>query len=219
MLALAIFLYAYFSNPFKYPYVEISFDVSGTRDPKVEDFIDKYLMEHDITTITMYENKINNWKKECLTTIQKSAFKKKRKEQYEEIVDDKHMFHFLLNRKRTRYKQVNYVRHPYTVVETILVFGCSASYLHKRYQALKKINFECTILEYNSKSQRQRMTKELREQIAIRDNYTCRICGKYMPDGVGLHIDHIIPISKGGKSIPSNLQVLCSKCNGAKSNK
>lgn len=40
-----------------------------------------------------------------------------------------------------------------------------------------------------------------------------------MPDEVGLHIDHIIPINKGGKSVKSNLQVLCSKCNGSKSNK
>ena len=52
-----------------------------------------------------------------------------------------------------------------------------------------------------------------------RDNYTCQICGKYMPDGVGLQIDHIIPVAKGGKTVPSNLQVLCSKCNGAKKDK
>lgn len=60
------------------------------------------------------------------------------------------------------------------------------------------------------------MTKELRRQIMIRDDYTCQICGKYMPDEVGLQIDHIIPVSKGGKTIPSNLQTLCSKCNGKK---
>lgn len=63
------------------------------------------------------------------------------------------------------------------------------------------------------------MTKQLRGKIAKRNNYTCQHCGKYMPDGVGLQIDHIVPISKGGKSIPENLQVLCSKCNGSKSNK
>ena len=37
------------------------------------------------------------------------------------------------------------------------------------------------------------MTKALRKEIMLRDNYTCQICGKYMPDEVGLHIDHIIP--------------------------
>ena len=42
---------------------------------------------------------------------------------------------------------------------------------------------------------------------------------RYMPDEVGLHIDHIIPVSKGGKTVASNLQVLCSKCTGSKSNK
>jgi 5-methylcytosine-specific restriction endonuclease McrA len=60
------------------------------------------------------------------------------------------------------------------------------------------------------------MTKALREQIKTRDNYTCGICGKYMPDEVGLHIDHIVSIRNGGKSVPENLRVLCSKCNGKK---
>lgn len=63
------------------------------------------------------------------------------------------------------------------------------------------------------------MTKELRQQIMTRDRYTCQLCGKYMPDEIGLHIDHIVSISKGGKTVSSNLQVLCSKCNGSKSNK
>lgn len=84
-------------------------------------------------------------------------------------------------------------------------------------EQLKEINSECTLREYHSKNQRKLMTKELRKKIMTRDNYTCKLCGKYMPDEVGLHIDHIIPISKGGKTIVSNLQVLCSKCNGHKS--
>ena len=31
--------------------------------------------------------------------------------------------------------------------------------------------------------------------------------------------DHIVPWSKGGKTEPSNLQMLCKRCNNAKSNK
>lgn len=71
----------------------------------------------------------------------------------------------------------------------------------------------------NAKYERSKMTKALREKIKKRDNYTCQCCGKYMPDEVGLHIDHIIPVSKGGKTEEDNLQVLCSKCNLRKSNK
>lgn len=86
----------------------------------------------------------------------------------------------------------------------------------ERRNRLAAINDEATLNEYHARNQRKIMTKQLREQIARRDNYTCQICGKYMPDGVGLQIDHIVPVSKGGKSVPSNLQVLCSKCNGRK---
>ncbi|MBQ4167275.1 MAG: HNH endonuclease [Clostridia bacterium] len=73
--------------------------------------------------------------------------------------------------------------------------------------------------KYHVKNQRKLLTKELRKEIIERDNYTCQICGKYMPDEVGLHIDHIVPIAKGGKTVKSNLQGLCSKCNGKKSSK
>lgn len=79
-----------------------------------------------------------------------------------------------------------------------------------------EIGYETTLRNFESKNQRKLMTTKLRKQIMERDNYTCKICGKYMPDEVGLQIDHIIPIAKGGKTISSNLQVLCSKCNGSK---
>ncbi len=57
-------------------------------------------------------------------------------------------------------------------------------------------------------------------QILARDNWTCCSCGRSaVKDGVVLHVDHIIPRSRGGTDDPSNLQTLCRKCNIGKSNK
>ena len=44
------------------------------------------------------------------------------------------------------------------------------------------------------------------------------ICDKLIPPG-HRHVDHIIPLSKGGKHIPSNLAVACDKCNEHKHSK
>ena len=71
------------------------------------------------------------------------------------------------------------------------------------------------------KTQRSMMTDKLRETIKSRDNYTCQICGAsiYTHPNIIFHIDHIIPVSKGGITREDNLQTLCSTCNLKKSNK
>lgn len=69
-----------------------------------------------------------------------------------------------------------------------------------------------------AKEQRQMMTKKLREQIKIRDNYTCRLCGNstHKEPNLLLEIDHIKPVALGGCTEESNLQTLCWKCNRSK---
>lgn len=69
------------------------------------------------------------------------------------------------------------------------------------------------------KYQRDKMTPGLRYDIMKRDNYKCRICGITAREGAKLHIDHIIPVSKGGKTEPDNLQTLCKTCNLGKGTK
>ena len=69
------------------------------------------------------------------------------------------------------------------------------------------------------KTERSKMTESLRYDILKRDNFRCQICGHSAQDGVRLHVDHIIPVSKGGKTTPSNLRTLCERCNLGKSNK
>jgi len=46
----------------------------------------------------------------------------------------------------------------------------------------------------------------------------CYLCNKLIPMG-HRHVDHIMPLSKGGAHRPSNLAVACDKCNLHKNNK
>lgn len=60
--------------------------------------------------------------------------------------------------------------------------------------------------------ERGKVSNKLRFKIYKRDGYKCCKCGsKY-----NLEIDHIKPVSKGGKSTEDNLQALCHYCNKAK---
>jgi hypothetical protein len=73
--------------------------------------------------------------------------------------------------------------------------------------------------QYQIKMERAKMTDSLRYDILKRDNFRCQICGSTAQDGVKLHVDHIIPVSKGGQTIESNLRTLCDRCNMGKSDK
>ena len=67
--------------------------------------------------------------------------------------------------------------------------------------------------------ERGEVSDSLRYDILHRDGFCCVICGASATQGVRLHIDHIVPIAKGGKSVPSNLRTLCERCNIGKSDK
>lgn len=64
------------------------------------------------------------------------------------------------------------------------------------------------------------INERLRFKVLKRDNFKCVYCGKSPATdaSVILHVDHIIPWSKGGETVIENLQTLCSKCNLGKSN-
>lgn len=67
------------------------------------------------------------------------------------------------------------------------------------------------------RQERAKLTDKLRYQVLKRDHYRCVICGRSAKDGVKLHVDHIKPVSRGGKTTLSNLRTLCSDCNLGKS--
>lgn len=197
------------------PVKKIVVDITGKRINDANDAIDYYLINYGKSTILTHIETINKWKKEKLNKVKGNSKKKVKLEKRWEK-QEKELFIFDFVRVKTRYKQVNYQRRPYKIQELERRVISSPNTLLSRISFLEKTGHTVTYNQFNSLDQRKAMTKELREFVKKRDNYTCQICGKYMPDEVGLHIDHIIPVSKGGKSIPQNLRVLCSKCNGKK---
>jgi 5-methylcytosine-specific restriction endonuclease McrA len=56
--------------------------------------------------------------------------------------------------------------------------------------------------------------EKARKEIYERHGCKCVKCGS----AESLQLDHIIPFSKGGKTIKTNLQTLCKKCNLGKRN-
>lgn len=60
----------------------------------------------------------------------------------------------------------------------------------------------------------------LRFKVLLRDRFTCCGCGKSPATSPGtiLHVDHIVPWSKGGETVFENLRAMCSHCNLGKSN-
>ena len=64
------------------------------------------------------------------------------------------------------------------------------------------------------KVERAKVSNKLRFAVYERDGYRCCKC----KNDNDLEIDHIFPISKGGKTTFDNLQTLCRSCNKEKSN-
>lgn len=68
-----------------------------------------------------------------------------------------------------------------------------------------------------AEDKRKSISKRVRFEVFKRDNFTCQYCSA-KPPNVPLEIDHIIPVSKGGKNNVDNLLTACFDCNRGKSN-
>ncbi|MDQ1591709.1 MAG: hypothetical protein QOG71_2336 [Pyrinomonadaceae bacterium] len=64
----------------------------------------------------------------------------------------------------------------------------------------------------DKQSSRRSIGLRFRFRILKRDSFTCQYCGRAAPK-VELHVDHVIPVSKGGSYEPTNLVTACVECN------
>lgn len=71
----------------------------------------------------------------------------------------------------------------------------------------------------------QRDTRDIplgmRFKVLSRDRFKCVLCGDNPATNPGcvLHVDHIVPWSKGGATAPDNLRSLCKSCNLGRGNR
>lgn len=74
--------------------------------------------------------------------------------------------------------------------------------------------------EFRDQGKGRDVNLRLRFLVMKRDHFKCRMCGASpaKDPSVVLHVDHVLPWSRGGRTEIDNLQTLCSNCNLGKSN-
>lgn len=222
LLVLVCLIASYFRNPFTYPIIDYEIDITGRKKPSYQELIDEWIINqygHRKDILGVFNTAIRQWDKNCKFYLSNTLLWRSRREDMyhamraKVIAEDYQMFRFTFYRVHTRYRQVNYQKIPYSVKDTDNILSFSLKQLLGVDYNLEEIGYETTRRKFDIKNQRSLLLPSLRKRIMERDCYTCQNCGKYMPDGNGIHIDHIVPVSKGGKTVESNLQVLCARCN------
>lgn len=82
----------------------------------------------------------------------------------------------------------------------------------------------CKNKAMNYKKRGKNISPTLKKYIIERDHWTCQTCDIKVHDGGydsldKAQIDHVMPVSLGGKTEPKNLRLLCKRCNLIKSAK
>lgn len=90
--------------------------------------------------------------------------------------------------------------------------------LYREFHEMRRVREAQSTTQFLRKQERQRVTPKVRFDVLTRDGHRCRVCGN-SGDVEPLHVDHIIPISRGGRSDLANLQTLCQTCNLGKGNR
>ena len=65
---------------------------------------------------------------------------------------------------------------------------------------------------------KRNVSEKLRYRVLARDHFKCVLCGRSPATeaGIKLHIDHIVPFARGGKTEFDNLRSVCNSCNWGK---
>ena len=100
--------------------------------------------------------------------------------------------------------------------ETILTMLIKEHRKSKKKKEREKRRLEYQDRRMANDEEHAKVTRAMRYDVLRRDGFRCVKCGRGREDGVKLHVDHIKPVSRGGKSVMDNLQTLCEDCNCGK---
>jgi hypothetical protein len=82
-------------------------------------------------------------------------------------------------------------------------------------RCLKEIREKAGYSKRIRRNIRDEVSDRIRWKLLVKHNFRCVACGSDAKE-TKLHIDHIIPVARGGSSSEDNLQVLCNRCNFGK---
>lgn len=197
------------NQPYKYlcKYFNINID---------EDALNKFEQLLNIYSSVEEGKKILNQKYQRILTyknlIPKSILKK-----------SNYRLHQELGLHQIDLKEIEYPKYVFQYISAGGNSSMNTSIVFDVYELNKFINYLDKNIKWKNsiRGQRALMTSDLRFYIKDRDNHTCQRCGNSTSKepNLLLEIDHIIPLSKGGKTIESNLQTLCWRCNRSKGSK
>lgn len=156
--------------------------------------------------------KLNQTKQQVLSYIKDEIKKSEQKEELEKQVKLKDISRDLIKGlSKKGYHGITRSQLIAFLIET----GIPESSLTELYNINIWVDFINDKLGFSKSvklNQRKPLPPGIRYEVFKRDNYKCVICGRGPPD-VTLHVDHIIPVSRGGKDTLDNLRTLCDECN------
>lgn len=103
-----------------YPLLKISFDVSGKRLPKIEEYIEGWLLNGGFETIKQNEEKVKLWEQDAEKFIETCSNPDNRRQQYNNILHNNKIktYNFQFTRKHTVYYQRNNTK--YSTIQDVV---------------------------------------------------------------------------------------------------
>jgi len=139
-----------------------------------------------------------------------ATWREKNKKRVKELQAVRSAKHYALNREKAISGSTKYhAEHPEQVKAT-------RSRWKKKHP--EKVRIAYHNYQANKRKNGGKVSLGFAEKLLIRQKGRCAVCKKSLKK-TGYHLDHIVPLARGGKNEDRNIQATCPKCNMEKNAK